>query len=209
MAQESKYPDLLLSLIENSKDVIYLLRFVPELKYEYINGAVERVTGFAVKEFYKDPQLHRRLIHPDDLRLLEELRVDPGRLKQPVLVRWFHRDGRMILTEENVTPIYDGDGAFVAIQGVGRFISYLSSAEDVEDPAPVLQRQRGTARDDRELVVICSVCKAARNRAGGWTILEKYLEDELSVRVSHGFCPACAYKLYSVTTTTDTDTDHE
>ena len=42
-------------LAENAADVIYRFRFGPEPGLEYVNEAVERVTGYTPEEYYADP----------------------------------------------------------------------------------------------------------------------------------------------------------
>ena len=51
-------------LAENAQDMIYRMT-LPDGRYEYINPAVEKLTGFKPEDFYSDPGLIRSLIHPD------------------------------------------------------------------------------------------------------------------------------------------------
>lgn len=43
----------------------------------------------------------------------------------------------------------------------------------------------------RELVPICASCRAIRINATTWQPLERYLHDELQVKLTHGLCPVC------------------
>jgi PAS domain S-box-containing protein len=51
-------------LAENAPDMIYRMS-LPDGRYEYISPASLAMTGYTPEEFYSDPGLIRRLIHPD------------------------------------------------------------------------------------------------------------------------------------------------
>jgi DNA end-binding protein Ku len=51
------------------------------------------VTGYPPGEFYRDPLLLLRLVHPDDLPALEAFVTDPGELRGPLVFRALGPDG--------------------------------------------------------------------------------------------------------------------
>src|SRR3712207_7700949 len=53
-------------LTENARDVIFRYRLDPTFGYDYVSPSVETLTGYAPEEFYADPMLSFRLIHPED-----------------------------------------------------------------------------------------------------------------------------------------------
>lgn len=110
-------------LAENAPDVIYRYRIAPQPGFDYISPAVTQVSGYTPEEYYADPLLGVKVIHPDDRHLLEGL--VHGRLpaKRTYEVRWVHKDGQIRWTEDHHSPLYDESGRLVAIEGVARDIT--------------------------------------------------------------------------------------
>lgn len=48
----------------------------------------------------------------------------------------------------------------------------------------------------RDLIPICSNCKAVRDDSGSWRTLEAFLGTSMDSQVTHGLCPQCATELY-------------
>ncbi|MFQ5980378.1 MAG: PAS domain S-box protein [Candidatus Heimdallarchaeota archaeon] len=117
-------------LAENAQDVISLVSYKPEFRYIYHSPAILRFTGYAPEEFYSDPTLGLKIVHPDDRPLLEELRENPVFDGKPVILRWIHKDGTIYWTEDRSTPVYDETGNLIAIEGVSRDITDQKKAED-------------------------------------------------------------------------------
>ncbi|BHH86031.1 PAS domain S-box protein [Desulforhopalus sp. 52FAK] len=61
----------------------------------------------------------------------------------------------------------------------------LSFVQDITQ----LNRLRGT-------LSICSHCKKIRDKKGGWTEVEQFIESNTAAKCSHGICPTCVDKLY-------------
>lgn len=43
-----------------------------------------------------------------------------------------------------------------------------------------------------DLLCVCAGCKAVRAGSGEWRKIERFLQDYLEVKISHGLCPSCA-----------------
>jgi PAS domain S-box-containing protein len=110
----------LTKLIDNAQDMVYRTRLVPTRVVEFVGGAAEAITGHTAEEFYADPDLPQRAVHPDDVHLLTETLQDPARLKDSVMLRWMHRDGRVVFAEHRRVPVFDAAGNVVAIEGIAR-----------------------------------------------------------------------------------------
>ena len=54
----------IISLLDISNCIIFKMILNP-LKIDYINIGVEKVTGYIPSDFYNDPNLFRKIIHPD------------------------------------------------------------------------------------------------------------------------------------------------
>ncbi len=114
-------------LAENAVDIIYRYRLSPNPGYEYISPAVTAATGYSPHEFYADPDLDIKIVHPDDLGTLRQM-IDqdlPGRHA----LRWLHKDGSIAWMELTYVPIYGDDGTRVALEGVARDITDRKKAE--------------------------------------------------------------------------------
>jgi len=110
-------------LAENAHDMIYRYRVQPAFGMDYLSPAATAMTGHAPEEFSADPELPFRIIHPDDRAKAQLMRQDPEGFREPVILRWVHADGRIVHIEHRNTPVYDGQGRLVAIEGIGRDVT--------------------------------------------------------------------------------------
>jgi PAS domain S-box-containing protein/putative nucleotidyltransferase with HDIG domain len=79
--------------------------------------------GYSPEEHYADPDLMFKLVHPDDLALFERVRAGGVRTGEAILMRWVHKDGRVIWVEQRTTNVYDPAGEIVAIEGIARDVT--------------------------------------------------------------------------------------
>jgi PAS domain S-box-containing protein/putative nucleotidyltransferase with HDIG domain len=116
-------------LAENSKDLIYRFRLVPEPKFEYVSPSTKKITGYSQKEHYENPQLGFKIVHPDDRKKLTAFME--GKIPvEPIILRWIKKDGTVIWIEMQMTPIYDSENKLVAIEGVSRDITKRKEIEE-------------------------------------------------------------------------------
>ncbi len=115
-------------LTENAHDVIYRVQLHPEMRFEYVSPSVTQMTGYSPQDHYDDPQLGFKLVHPDDQKILEA--AAQGQVTRPIILRWVHRDGSIIWTEQVNRQILDADGKLVALEGIARDITERKQAED-------------------------------------------------------------------------------
>ena len=108
-------------LVENAPDIIYRLRLTPSLHIEYINPAVEEVTGYPPETFYADPGFGMTLVHPEDRHLLEArnklLLPEDG---PPLVYRAISRSGKNLWLEQRYTVVKDSLDRPLAIEGIIR-----------------------------------------------------------------------------------------
>ncbi|MFQ5980574.1 MAG: PAS domain S-box protein [Candidatus Heimdallarchaeota archaeon] len=117
-------------LAENAQDLIFRVQISPTFRYEYMGPAVEKNTGYRPEDYYKDPMLGLKMVHPDDKPFLETLRKNPVFDDNPVIIRWVHKDGTIQWTEDRSTPVYDEGGNLIAVEGVSRNITGQKKAEE-------------------------------------------------------------------------------
>ncbi|MHA2271127.1 MAG: PAS domain S-box protein [Candidatus Hodarchaeales archaeon] len=119
-------------LAENAQDLIFRVQIKPFFRYDYMSPAIEQISGYRPEEYYADPQLGLKTIHPDDLRELEALREDPEKNidGKPVILRWIHRNGEVRWTEDRSTQVVDEEGNIIALEGVTRNITDQKATEE-------------------------------------------------------------------------------
>lgn len=117
-------------LAENARDLIYLYRLRPMPAFEYVSPSSTHITGYTPEEFYEDPMFFEKLAHPDDRPLLNILKEQRTLPTEPVILRWLHKDGNYIWTEQHNTVIYDEKGNVTALEGILRDITDRKRVEE-------------------------------------------------------------------------------
>jgi len=111
-------------LAENAQDLIFRLILDPCRKYEYVSPSAEKITGYSPEEFYKDPDIDLKLVHPEDRDI-----YDGKNFEKIMELRWKRKDGRTIWVEKHNTLIYDEEGRLVAVEGIVRDITKRKELE--------------------------------------------------------------------------------
>lgn len=123
-------------LAENAMDVVYRFVLHPIAHYEYVSPSIFALSGYTPEEFYKDPFLGFKVIHPKDQPLIGDsekiLKENSARnIKAPALVlRWIKKDGTVIWTETRNKPIINSKGKLVAIEGISRDVTLQKQSEE-------------------------------------------------------------------------------
>lgn len=127
-------------LFETIGDVVsYRYRVLPTPGYEYVSANCEELVGYTADEFYDDPDLWQKLVHPDDLDAMQLMFV-PG--ASPITVRWRTRAGDVLWALQSASTSVDSDGNVVAFEGIVYDITdRVRSAEE--------RRQRGLDLHDQ------------------------------------------------------------
>jgi len=116
-------------LADSAQDILYRYRVRPEPGFEYVSPSCTRITGYTPEEHYADPQIFLRLVHPDDLHLIESMSAaeEPD---DTVLLRWVRRDGGVVWTEQRTVAVRDEAGHVVAVEGVVRDVTARARAQE-------------------------------------------------------------------------------
>ena len=139
-------------LVDNGQDLFYRYRINP-LSFEYISTAALAITGRDAREFYDDPELVLSIVHPDDRALLAGSidalgGSDPSRLRRTLLLRWIHRDGRVVWAEHQRVPVFDQHGRWIAVEGIARDVTDRVEADRrLSDNESLLRLLAENARD--------------------------------------------------------------
>jgi len=116
-------------ILENAPDVIYRYRLVPTPEFEFISPAIYTISGYTPAEYYADPRLGLKIVHPEDRQHLEET-LQGKRAAGTHDVRWLHKDGHIVWVEDQWVSIRGEDGTVIAIEGVTRDITEYKQAQE-------------------------------------------------------------------------------
>jgi PAS domain S-box-containing protein len=95
-----------------------------------MSPSVESISGYTAEELVNgDRDLAWKVIHPGDLGKAQEFLSDPKNIPYPMLLRWIHKNGSVVWTEQSVTPSLNAQGQMVSIQGVIRDVTDRILAE--------------------------------------------------------------------------------
>ena len=115
------------NLAENSTSIIYRILLNPSFHFDYVSPAATSIVGYTPEEHYADPLLGFKLVHPDDIKILEDsTKYTNG---EPVCLRWIRKDGKVIWTEQRNILIFDENNQPYAIEGSARDITDTKLAE--------------------------------------------------------------------------------
>ncbi|MGQ9781994.1 MAG: PAS domain S-box protein [Nitrososphaeria archaeon] len=116
-------------LAENASDVIFLYDL--NKGYEYVSPASEKIMGYTPEEYYEDKNLAFKIVHPDDALKLAAVNDQISRQRSPAHaeIRWRHKNGRVVWTEQINIPIFNEKGDLVAIEGIVRDITERKQIE--------------------------------------------------------------------------------
>ena len=116
-------------LVDNACDTLYSYRLGPDPGFEYLSPSIERLMGYPPQVYYEDKDLLLSQVHPDDLPRLQGLLQGNAVTGSPLSLRWFHRDGHLVWTEQQDTFVYSPTGEAIAIEGVIRDITKRHETE--------------------------------------------------------------------------------
>ncbi len=110
-------------LAENAHDLIYRIQLHPTHQFDYVSPSATSLIGYTPEEHYADPDLGFKLIHPDDVALLQDsdnLSFEKGK---PLLLRWISKHGEIVWVEQRNVLVFDDEGTLVAIEGIARDVT--------------------------------------------------------------------------------------
>jgi len=107
------------NLAENARDMIYSMS-LPDGKYEYVSPASLTLTGYSPQEFYENPLLIRKVIHPDSLDYLarEWEKLAGGEASPTYEYKIIAKSGEEKWFFQRNTIVTGSDGRAAAIEGI-------------------------------------------------------------------------------------------
>ncbi len=119
-------------LAEITKEVFFRYSFSPSRRFEYVNPAISAVTGYTPAEYYQDAELFARQTFPEDMEIIRRV-VEEKNPALPVMVRWIHKNGGTVWTEQYIMPIHDVKGRTIAIEGMVRRLDPPMPIKDLRE----------------------------------------------------------------------------
>ncbi len=117
-------------LAENAQDIIYRYQIKPERRYEYISPSVKHITGYTQEEYYADPDLDLKMLHPESRPQFDAVSPNSNSRHEPLVLPLVHKDGHKIWVEQRHWLVFGADGSAVAIEGITRDITERKHAEE-------------------------------------------------------------------------------
>lgn len=115
-------------IAEQTGDVFYAIQTDPEMAVEFMSDTILGQTGYSAEEFLSDPELLFRIVEPKDAWYLRAaMHAEPG-LALDMELRWIHRDGRRVWTQNWGRRRVRDDGSAV-LEGTSHDITALRNAE--------------------------------------------------------------------------------
>ena len=110
-------------LAENAPDVILRFELYPVRACSFVNPRVTDLTGYSPEEFYANPELGVRVVHPEDRPAIEA--IFGGRTSETGMstLRWVSKEGKTIWIEQHHVLVRDARERLVAIECIARDIT--------------------------------------------------------------------------------------
>ena len=133
-------------------ELVYRYEFLPQRGFSYISPSVTDITGYTPEEHYADPDLGMKVIHPEDLPLLQRITQEIAQESRNIVLRWIRKDGLEIWTEHNLLPITNGQGELLALEGFVRDVTATKQTE--EEQTHLLARYQALFENSSEGVFL-------------------------------------------------------
>jgi two-component system sensor histidine kinase UhpB len=119
------------TLVEQIQAITYIAAVGEANTLLYISPQIKAL-GYSSEEWKDDPELHLRMMHPDDraaaTAAIAHSRIQARPLRQEY--RLIARDGRVLWFREEAKPVADGSGEVLFIQGILVDVTQSKHAEE-------------------------------------------------------------------------------
>ncbi|ERI93376.1 diguanylate cyclase domain protein [Clostridiales bacterium oral taxon 876 str. F0540] len=124
----SKYKELekmdkmKLKMFEKTKDIVCRFEILPKPRFIYLSPSVEKILGYPLEDYMKNPMLPFELVHPEDREAqYSKIKADTD-FSKLFQVRMRHKDGHYIWLEDYIIPEFDENNQYVACESITRNI---------------------------------------------------------------------------------------
>jgi PAS domain S-box-containing protein len=106
--------DIFYKIAENASDMIIHFKIRPEEALAYISSSSTRIIGYTPEEIYADSNIIRSVVHQDDKELFKDfIHSNTDSNQRPTVIRWIHKNGNIIWTEQTKAVIRNDRGEAV------------------------------------------------------------------------------------------------
>jgi diguanylate cyclase (GGDEF)-like protein/PAS domain S-box-containing protein len=116
-------------LADHAYDIIFRYRLKEPRGYEYISPSVTKVLGYTPEEYYADPDLDLRILHPDSRPWLDSLAQSSDH-RETLILPMLHKEGHKVWIEQRHWSVFDEDGSVVATEGIILDVTERKEAQD-------------------------------------------------------------------------------
>ena len=139
------------SLLEGMPVVAWLRETGESNETTYVGPAIAELTGYSASEWREQPDLHEKLLHPDDRdRVLPELERAVGGAPISIDYRLLARDGRATWVREDTATVLDHKGEPLYLQTFLRDIRELKRSEDRREEVQAAERDATAESAERQ-----------------------------------------------------------
>ena len=139
------------SLLEGMPVVAWLRETGESNETTYVGPAIAELTGYSASEWREQPDLHEKLLHPDDRdRVLPELERAVGGAPISIDYRLLARDGRATWVREDTATVLDHKGEPLYLQTFLRDIRELKRSEDLREEVQAAERDATAESAERQ-----------------------------------------------------------
>ena len=139
------------SLLEGMPVVTWLRETGESNETTYVGPAIAELTGYSASEWRDQPDLHEKLLHPDDRdRVLPELERAVGGAPISIDYRLLARDGRATWVREDTATVLDHKGEPLYLQTFLRDIRELKRSEDRREEVQAAERDATAESAERQ-----------------------------------------------------------
>ena len=119
--------------------------------FRYVSPSCLQVCGYSHEDFYADPGLMYRVIHPDDLEgYLTHIHASQGGNPQPIDLRIVRRGGEVRWISHVCQPVYDTQGRQIGVRASNRDVTGRKKAEAALKEKTALLEHEVRERKERE-----------------------------------------------------------
>jgi len=120
------------SLLENIPSITYINGLGEQAYTEYVSPQVKRLLGYRHDEFLKDPELWKKILHPEDYERVMVSMQEGSKTGQPFNLeyRLISHDQRIIWVRDEATLVRDEQGNPLYWLGVWTDVTAMKQAEE-------------------------------------------------------------------------------